>query len=39
MYDVTVHIRQSAVNTVVADGELFVVDSQLVQDRGVDVVA
>ena len=39
MDDVTVHICQSAVNAVVPHGELFVVDSQLVQDRGVDVVA
>ena len=38
MDDVTVHIRQSAVNTVVAHGEFFVVDSQLVEDRGMDVV-
>lgn len=39
MDDLTVHICQSAVNAVVAYGELFVVDSQLVQDRGMDVVA
>ena len=39
MYDMTVHIGQSTVNSVVAHGELLVVDTQLVQDRGVDVVA
>ena len=39
MDDLTVHICQSAVNAVVAYGESFVVDSQLVQDRGMDVVA
>ena len=38
MYDVTVHIGQSTVNSVVAHGELLVVDAQLVQDRGVEVV-
>ena len=35
----TVHIGQSTVNSVVAHGELLVVDAQLMQDRGVDVVA
>ena len=35
----TVHIGQSTVNPVVAHRELFVVDTQLMQDRGVDVVA
>ena len=39
MYDMTMHIGQSTVNSVVAYGELLVVDAQLVKDRGVDVVA
>ena len=33
-----VHIRQAAVDAVVAEGEFGVVDAQLVQDGGVDVV-
>ena len=33
-----VHVGQSAVDAVVADGELFVVDAEQVQHRGVDVV-
>jgi len=35
---VPMHIGQPAVDAVVADGELGVVDSQEVQDGGVDIV-
>ena len=36
--DVPVDIGQSTVDTVVSDGQPFVVDTQQVQDRGVNVV-
>ena len=37
--DVAVHVGQPAVDAVVAEGQLLVVDAQQVQDRGVQVVA
>ena len=33
------HIRQAAVDAVVADGELFMINAEQVHQRGVDVVA
>ena len=36
--DVPMHVGQAAVDAVVAEGELGVVDAEQVQDRGVDVV-
>ena len=38
MDHVPVHVGQPAVDAVVADGQLRVVDAEQVQDRGVDVV-
>lgn len=38
MEDFPVDISQAPVNAVMADGELLVVDSQLVKDGGVDIV-
>ncbi len=38
MNDVPMHIRQAAIDAVMADGELRMIDSQLTQDRGMDVI-
>ncbi len=37
--NVTVNVRQTAVNAIVAEGEPLMVDSQEVQNRGMQVVA
>src|SRR5437867_2623393 len=39
MYDFAVHVGEAAVNAVVAEGQLLVVDAQQVENRGMKVVA